>query len=63
MYEPGALDNLAEGMVHENVQSFDNQITTEMTDHLFQAVDEPFGLDIFSLNIQRGRDHGELEMM
>ncbi|GAU91528.1 hypothetical protein RvY_03764 [Ramazzottius varieornatus] len=58
MYEPGALDNLAEGMIHENSQSFDNQVTTEMQEHLFQAVDEKFGLDIVSLNLQRGRDHG-----
>ena len=62
MYEPGALDNMAEGLIHENSQGFDSQVTTEMQEHLFQAVDEKFGLDIVSLNLQRGRDHGKLHL-
>ncbi|XP_067664572.1 chorion peroxidase-like [Haliotis asinina] len=44
------------GLVTESVQSVDRKISQEITDHLFP--DGHRSLDLASLNIQRGRDHG-----
>ncbi|ESO96969.1 hypothetical protein LOTGIDRAFT_115464 [Lottia gigantea] len=45
------------GMLIDRPQKGDRFITTQLTDHLFE---DTFGksLDLASLNIQRGRDHG-----
>jgi len=54
------LENMIEGLITQEPQTFDSFFTTEVTDHLFQKNHnrENFGADLLALNIQRGRDHG-----
>ena len=49
------FDNLLRGHVSQSLQEFNNVYSEEMTEWLFATKD--FGLDIVSLNVQRGRDH------
>nr|KAG5691359.1 hypothetical protein BaRGS_033408 [Batillaria attramentaria] len=58
------LDLLAVGLVNatglnQRAQRVDHHFAREITNHLFQPRDRPRqALDLVSLNIQRGRDHG-----
>ncbi|XP_014665270.1 PREDICTED: uncharacterized protein LOC106807453 [Priapulus caudatus] len=54
----GGIDAILRGMCAQNVERADMKVTTEIRDHLFQEHGKRYGMDLISLNIQRGRDHG-----
>ena len=58
LYKGGWLDSYIMGMINQVAQAYDNSITQEVTDHLFQEPGKEFGLDLAALNMQRGREHG-----
>jgi peroxidase len=57
--EHGGLDSIARGLANLPCQSYDQFFTKQISNHLFTER-PPFGpsMDLLSLNIQRGRDHG-----
>ncbi|KAB7508132.1 Chorion peroxidase [Armadillidium nasatum] len=55
--DPEMVDMIARTWTRQTIQSFDSHITKELTNHLFETPQSNFGLDLMSLNIQRGRDH------
>ncbi|TRY61661.1 hypothetical protein TCAL_04392 [Tigriopus californicus] len=59
LHEPGMIDDLVRGVSTTSMETLDQFITEEVTNHLFEDKNTPYsGLDLASLNIQRGRDHG-----
>jgi len=59
LYRPGMIDEIMLGLVDTPMQTLDNFITEEVTNHLFEKKGVLFsGMDLVSLNIQRARDHG-----
>ncbi|KAI1303198.1 Peroxidasin -like protein [Halotydeus destructor] len=59
LYSAGAIDNIIRGLVTTSIETLDNSITKEVTNHLFEEPKKPHsGMDLISLNLQRARDHG-----
>ncbi|KAL1448492.1 hypothetical protein MTO96_044049, partial [Rhipicephalus appendiculatus] len=58
VYQPGKLDELAGGLINTPAQTYDPFVTQEVTNHLFQNPEEPFGKDLIAINLQRAREHG-----
>ncbi|GIX94018.1 peroxidasin [Caerostris extrusa] len=50
--------NLLGGMSQQRAQKIDNLFSRQVTNHLFAKEMNGPGLDLFSINVQRGRDHG-----
>ena len=58
LYDNQTLESFVRGLTTQRAEELDSAFSPELTQHLFQQEDENFGLDLVSLNIQRGRDHG-----
>lgn len=58
LYKGGWMDTYIMGLINQVAQAYDDSITQEVTNHLFQEPGKLFGLDLASLNMQRGREHG-----
>ncbi|GBM89563.1 Peroxidasin [Araneus ventricosus] len=50
--------SLLSAQAHQRAQRVDNLFSRQVTNHLFAKKMNDPGLDLFSINVQRGRDHG-----
>ncbi len=55
--EDGGLDAILRGLIWQEANDLDTQVVEDVRSMLFGSPDNG-GLDLLSLNIQRGRDHG-----
>ncbi|RZF47556.1 hypothetical protein LSTR_LSTR009092 [Laodelphax striatellus] len=59
IFQTNIVDEIILGLLDTPMETLDNFITEEVTNHLFEKKAVPFsGMDLVSLNIQRARDHG-----
>lgn len=59
LLQTGMIDEIARGLVATPMETLDQFITGEVTNHLFEDRKIPFsGIDLIALNVQRARDHG-----
>ena len=54
----GGTDPILRGLLDTEGRKVDQFVNNILTNHLFQVNSSSHGLDLASLNIQRGRDHG-----
>lgn len=62
LYDAGSLDSVITSAMNTRTDKLDRFFNTETTQHLFQdlknVTNKTCGLDLVTLNLQRGRDHG-----
>lgn len=59
LYDIGMVDEMLRGLVSTPMETLDQFITGEVTNHLFENRRIPHsGVDLIALNVQRARDHG-----
>ncbi|XP_053999872.1 uncharacterized protein LOC128887698 [Hylaeus anthracinus] len=59
LYQQNMLDEMIRGLVATPMESLDQFITGEVTNHLFEIRGIPYsGIDLIALNVHRARDHG-----
>ncbi|KAL7306502.1 hypothetical protein TKK_0001201 [Trichogramma kaykai] len=58
LYRAGVFDEYFMGLMNQVAQAMDDSITQEVTNHLFKKVGAKHGMDLVSLNMQRGREFG-----
>lgn len=54
VFEPGAVDEFLLGLTESAGQQLDPFVSSELSGHLLEEPDEPVGLDLIAINIQRG---------
>jgi hypothetical protein len=57
-YKENGVNEILSGLVQLPSDSFDPIVSFHLQNHLFRMVNKPYGQDILSFNIQRGRDQG-----
>ncbi|KZC13921.1 Peroxidasin [Dufourea novaeangliae] len=59
LYRQNMLDEMIRGLVATPMETLDQFITGEVTNHLFEIKGIPYsGIDLIALNVHRARDHG-----
>lgn len=62
LYAPGGFEDIITSVTTNVIQQTSTHVTSQLTRHMFEDpianASVPCGLDLVSLNIQRGRDHG-----
>ncbi|XP_032794680.2 peroxidase [Daphnia magna] len=58
MHQPNFMDDALRGLLQVPAMAVDNCMADDITSQLFKPKGQTLGLDLISLNIQRGRDHG-----
>lgn len=59
LYQESMIDEMVRGLVATPMETLDQFITGEVTNHLFEQHGIPHsGVDLIALNIHRARDHG-----
>ncbi|KOX68884.1 Peroxidasin [Melipona quadrifasciata] len=59
LYQKSMMDEMTRGLIATPMETLDQFITGEVTNHLFEIRGIPYsGVDLIALNIHRARDHG-----